>query len=551
MITDPARALVPACVGTRRPRSRLATDAPEVLLDGAWRFRLFDRADGASPDDPGLGWDVVRVPSHWQLAGYGRPIYTNFSYPFPVDPPRVPTENPTGEYRRAVELSPGDLARPGRWVLRFEGVDSAAVVAVNGVVLGQITGSRLPAEIDVTSALRGGPNLVAVRVHRWSTGSYLEDQDQWWLSGIFRPVSLLHRPAGGVRDVWAHADYDHVTGTGTLRVEVDHEPGPAGPAVVTVPELGLTLAPEATAACPVEPWSAERPRLYRVLVRTDVETVTLDVGFRTVAVDDGVLRVNGRRVVFRGVNRHEFHPDLGRALPPAVTEQDVRLMKQHHINAVRTAHYPPHPAFLELADRWGLYVVLECDLETHGFVVDGHELNPSDDPWWQQAYLDRIARTVERDKNHPSVVLWSLGNESGSGRNLLACAEWVHRRDPSRPVHYEGDPTCAGADVYSRMYASVDEVRQIGERQEPALDDPEADARRRASRSSSASTPTRWGTGLVGSTSTPSSSTGTSAARGASSGSGSTTVYGPGRPTGSSSSATAATSARSCTTGPS
>jgi beta-galactosidase len=475
-----AGALVPACRGTRAPRSWLRSDAASVDLCGPWRFRLADRADGVPLDDPGLDWPALTVPGHWQLAGHGHPIYTNVLYPFPVDPPRVPTENPTGEYRRDVELDARDLERPGRWVLRFGGVDSAAVVAVNGVTVGEVTGSRLPSELDVTDALHAGANLLAVRVHQWSTGSYLEDQDQWWLSGIFRPVTLLHRPAGGLRDVWAHADFDHTTGLGSLRVAVDREPGHAGPVIVRVPELDLVLSPGETASAPVDPWSAERPRLYRVVVESAVETVTLDVGFRRVAVEDGVLRVNGRRVVFRGVNRHEFHPDHGRALPAAIAEQDVLAMKAHHVNAVRTSHYPPDPAFLDLTDRLGLYVVLECDLETHGFGVDGLDRNPSDDPWWREAYLDRIARTVERDKNRPSVVLWSLGNESGSGANLDTCADWVHGRDPSRPVHYEGDPTCAHTDVYSRMYASVDEVRLIGERSEPPLDDPLLDSRRRS-----------------------------------------------------------------------
>lgn len=473
-------ALVPACVGVEPPRSFMRSDAFALELDGPWRFRLFPRADGASPEDPGNAWDLLTVPSHWQLAGHGRPIYPNVAYPFPVDPPRVPTENPTGEYRRDIDLTSKELEQPGRWVVRFEGVDSAAVVAVNGVVVGQTTGSRLPAEIDVTRTLRPGRNLLAVRVHQWSTGSYLEDQDQWWLSGIFRSVRLLHRPAGGVLDVWAHTGFDHRRGEATLRVEVAREPGPTGPARVRVPELGITTAPDLAARFLAEPWSVEVPRLYQVLVETDVETIRLDVGFRTVAVESGVLRVNGRRLVFRGVNRHEFDPDLGRALPLAVMEQDVLLMKRHHINAVRTSHYPPDPRFLELADRIGLLVVLECDLETHGFRLDGLDRNPSDDPWWREAYLDRIRRTVERDKNHPSVVMWSLGNESGTGRNLTACADWVHRRDPSRPVHYGGDPSFASTDVYSRMYASVDEVRAIGEREEPPLDDPVANARRRA-----------------------------------------------------------------------
>ncbi|HET8950981.1 MAG TPA: glycoside hydrolase family 2 TIM barrel-domain containing protein, partial [Solirubrobacteraceae bacterium] len=210
------------------------------------------------------------------------------------------------------------------------------------------------------------------------------------------------------------------------------------------------------------------------------ETVPLRIGFRTVAVEDGELRVNGRRVLLRGVNRHEWDPDRGRALTEDVMRRDVELMKAHNVNAVRTAHYPPHPRFLELCDEHGLYVIAECDLETHGFQEVGWRGNPSDDPRWRDAYLDRIRRTVERDKNHPSVILWSLGNESGIGCNLAATAAWVRERDPSRPLHYEHDLTATLGDVHSRMYATHAEVEALGRRAEPPLEDPALDAARRA-----------------------------------------------------------------------
>ena len=215
-------------------------------------------------------------------------------------------------------------------------------------------------------------------------------------------------------------------------------------------------------------------------MRAAGETVALRIGFRTVAVEDGELRVNGRRVLLRGVNRHEWDPDRGRAVTEAVMRRDVELMKAHNVNAVRTSHYPPHPRFLELCDELGLYVIAECDLETHGFQEVGWRGNPSDDPRWRAAYLDRIARTVERDKNHPSIVMWSLGNESGIGANLDATAGWVRGRDPSRPLHYEHDLTSTLSDVHSRMYATHAEVDALGRREEPALEDPGLDARRRA-----------------------------------------------------------------------
>jgi beta-galactosidase len=481
-IADVPGALVPAVVGADAPRAWVATDARRHELTGSWRFSWHPTADTrVALDDPGHGWDELPVPSHWQLHGYGAPAYTNVRYPFPIDVPHVPDENPTGEYRRDVELFADDLAAAGRWVLRFEGVDSCLVLAVNGQEVGRATGSRLPVEFDVTGALREGRNLVAVRVHQWSTGSYVEDQDQWWLSGIFREVALLLRPAGGVADVEVHADWDPATRDGVLRVDVRRTPGGDGAvARVRIPELGLDLAAGDEARVPAEPWSAEVPRLYDLEVVTPAETARLAVGFRRVRVEDGLIRVNGRPVLFRGVNRHEFDPEHGRAVTREVMEQDVLLMKRHHLNAVRTSHYPPHPAFLDLCDRHGLYVVDECDLETHGFEVEGWRGNPSDDPRWEAALVDRMRRTVERDKNHPSVVLWSLGNEAGTGRNVAAMAAWTHDRDPSRPVHYEPDHACDHVDVYSRMYAPPDEVDAIGRRAETPLPDLAADARRRA-----------------------------------------------------------------------
>jgi beta-galactosidase len=464
--------------GALPPRAWSRTDAPFLELSGEWRFRLSPRADAddgfAGPAFDDSGWDRLPVPSHWQLHGYGAPAYTNVVYPFPVDPPHVPTGNPTGDYRVRFRLPPGWPAE--RTVLRFEGVDSCCRVWVNGRELGRSTGSRLPAEFDATAALdRDGDNLLAVRVHQWSAGSYLEDQDMWWLSGIFREVRLLARPAGAIGDWFVHADYDHQTGAGTLRVDADV------PARLSVPELGLEVAAGETVRIPaVEPWSAESPRLYDGRLTSAGERVAVRIGFRTVAVRDGLLTVNGRRVLFRGVNRHEFHPDLGRAVGEDVLLADVLAMKRHNLNAVRTSHYPPHPRFLELCDEYGLYVVDECDLETHGFEPLGWRDNPADDPRWCDALVDRMRRMVERDKNHPSVMLWSLGNESGAGRNLAAMAAWARRRDPSRPLHYEGDRACPDVDVYSRMYAPHAEVDRIGRREEEPLPDPALDARRRA-----------------------------------------------------------------------
>ncbi|MEV5342333.1 glycoside hydrolase family 2 TIM barrel-domain containing protein [Streptomyces sp. NPDC052676] len=447
--------------GTLPPRAWYASsDAPALSLNGRWRFRLSATADAEDDSfaDPGYDagdWAEIAVPGHWVLQGHGAPIYTNHLYPFPVDPPHVPTENPTGDHLRVFDLPDGWPADGGA-VLRFDGVESCARVWLNGTELGEFKGSRLPHEFAVGHLLEPAGNVLAVRVHQWSAGSYLEDQDQWWLPGIFRDVTLLHRPDGAAGDFFVHASYDHVGGVGTLRVDSEV----AGR--VTVPELGVDIATGEAVTVPVEPWTAETPRLYDGVLATPGERVPLRIGFRTVVLEDGLIKVNGRPVLFKGVNRHEWHPERGRALDPETMREDVLLMKRHNVNAVRTSHYPPHPVFLDLCDEYGLWVIDECDLETHGFVEQGWRDNPVDDDRWTPALLDRAARMVERDKNHPSVVVWSLGNEAGTGRGLTAMAEWIHGRDGSRPVHYEGDPDCRDTDVYSRMYAFHDEVERIG-----------------------------------------------------------------------------------------
>lgn len=466
--------------GIRSPRAWFVSDAPRLSLNGEWRFRHSPQADiaedFAAQEFDDSGWATMPVPSHWQLNGYGHPIYTNTRFPFPVDPPRLPDENPTGDYRRTFSV-------PDNWaddavVLRFDGVDSCAKVWLNGTALGVIAGSRLPAEFDVSQVVRrDGPNELAVRVHQWSSGTYLEDQDMWWLSGIFRDVTLLARPSGGIDDYTVTAGYDHTTSRGTLRVDAGVD------ARVLVPDLGIDAAAGQDIAIDhVEPWSAESPRLYQGTIATAAETVPVSIGFRTVAIVDGVLTVNGKRVVFRGVNRHEFDPHTGRTVGEELMRRDIEMMKQHNINAVRTSHYPPHPRFLELCDEYGLWVIDECDFETHGFFPVKWKpisVNPTDDPRWQDALVQRMARMVERDKNRPSVIIWSLGNECGPGRNLGAMACWARQRDSTRVLHYERDLTCQYVDIYSRMYASHEEVDAIGRRSEDALDDPILDARRR------------------------------------------------------------------------
>ena len=468
--------------GVLPPRASFRSDAPRLSLDGSWRFRLSDTAapvpDGfQAPDFDDSDWSALPVPSSWPMHGYGSPAYTNKDYPFPVDPPHVPTGNPTGDHRRQFDV-PGEWAgRPA--VLRFEGVDSCARVWLNGYELGVTRGSRLACEFDVSGVLRpGAPNVLAVRVHQWSSGSYLEDQDMWWLPGIFREVAVLARPVGGIRDFFVHADYDHATGAGRLRVDVDAD----ATVRLSVPGLRLhQVAPDAGHELSgVRPWSAEDPYLYEGELSSGTESVPIRIGFRTVAVADGVLTVNGRRILLRGVNRHEFHPDLGRVVPIDDVRAELVLMKQYNINAIRTSHYPPHPAVLDLCDELGFWVMDECDLETHGFESFGWRRNPADDPSWRDACVDRMRRMVERDKNHPSVIMWSLGNESGLGANHGVMAHWTRERDPDRPIHYEGDRDCRYTDVFSQMYTPVDEVERIGRYEEEPASDPTLDAKRRA-----------------------------------------------------------------------
>lgn len=470
------------------PSASVTTDQHVQVLDGTWRFH-HSEAVAAAPEGVELAdfddseWKPIPVPSSWSMPvhdqalgrNHGLPWYTNVIYPFPVDPPNPPDANPVGDHRLTFRV--GEV--PERAEIEFGGIEGAGTVWLNGKLLGTTRGSRLPTRFDVSDALQPGHNVLVVRVAQFSAHSYLEDQDMWWLPGIFRSVKLLSRPAtGAIEDVFAHADFDPATGRGLLRVDVRSD---ASEITVSLPELSIeSVAGADISLGGIQPWTAETPRLYELVVSSPAETVRLNIGFRRVEITDGQLLVNGRPILFRGVNRHEHHPDFGRAVPVETMEAELRLMKRYNINAIRTSHYPPSPAMLDLADRLGFWVIDECDIETHGFGLVGWRRNPSDDPQWEAAYIDRAERMVERDKNHPSIIMWSLGNEAGTGRNLGAMSRWIKARDPSRPIHYEGDITCADTDIYSRMYANHAEVDAIGRREEPALDDPALDAKRRA-----------------------------------------------------------------------
>lgn len=465
------------------------------LLNGRWEFH-YAASPAAAPErfyeeefDTG-DWARLPVPGHWQLHGYGKPHYTDLYYPFPVNPPCVPSENPTGCYRRWFEV-PADWSG-SKVTLNFLGVDSAFHVWVNGAPAGYSQGSRLTSEFDITPYIREGKNLLAVRVYQWSDGSYLEDQDMWSLSGIFRDVYLLRQPGIHIRDfscstefdadyrnAWLHTAVtvrnDQTSGSQQTALHIrllNACGGQAGTCAAVIPPLSPGETYTASEAFFVEnpcQWTAETPNLYDLLLTLSdhngdpLEVVPFRTGFRTVEVKDGQLLVNGVPIMLRGVNRHDHNPDTGRAVSLDTMLEDVVMMKRFNINAVRTAHYPNDPRFYELCDRYGLYVMEEADLETHGFELLGDANRLSDDPSWKDAYVDRIERMVKRDKNHPSVIMWSLGNESGLGCNHESMAARCRSCDPTRPVHYEGDREAKVCDVFSTMYSSHDKCVAFGE----------------------------------------------------------------------------------------
>lgn len=464
------------------------------LLNGEWKFYYAN-----SPEESPEGfynnefdyssWSSIEVPGHMELQGYGKPHYTDLIYPFPVDPPYVPSENPTGIYKRDFYINKGWCGN--QTILRFEGVDSAFHLWVNGVEAGFSKGSRMTSEFDISSLVAEGKNTLTVRVYKWSDGSYLEDQDMWWMSGIFRDVYLLNRPGIHVNDIFIKTKLDESYEDAVLSLEVELEnlfkEAASGLSieaelldselfeVVSASEIVNQIDAKELCALNINilvkspnKWTAETPYLYNLLLTLRdrdgkvIEIIPQRVGFRQVELREGNFLVNGVPVMLRGVNRHDHHPDLGRAVTLDWMRQDIILMKQHNINAVRTAHYPNDPRFYELCDIYGLYVMDEADLETHGFELMGIPTRLTEDEAWESAYIDRVERMVERDKNHPSIIFWSLGNESNFGKNHEAMADWCHKRDETRLVHYEEDREAKVADVVSSMYTSFEKLEELG-----------------------------------------------------------------------------------------
>ena len=436
-------------------------------LNGNWKFKWSKNPasrprDFHQPDFDDSGWGMIEVPSNWQAHGHGIPIYTNVRYPFTVNPPRAPREfNPVGSYRHRFSLPEGWDER--RTLIHLAGVNSAYYLYVNGKEVGYSQGSRTPAEFDISKYLVAGENLLTVEVYRWCDGSYFEDQDFWRLAGIFRDVYLWSREDKGIEDFRIRMDLDEQYRDAELKVDFKCYGNTGGhqvQATLTAPDGSqlmdrrIPVANGGFSEQVVNPlkWTAETPHLYRLhLTLLDsnsrvIEVIPWQVGFREVAIIDGVYCINGVPVKMKGVNRHEHHPDGWHHIPRESMLEDIQIFKRNNINAVRTSHYPNDPYFYKLCDRYGIYVMDECNNETHGKrKLSGQEI-------FVPMQLNLIQRMVHRDKNHCSVVLWSLGNEAGKGAGPQAMYDWLHAYDPSRPIHAEFSNNTA--DIASDMYAA-------------------------------------------------------------------------------------------------
>ncbi|MFX1379656.1 MAG: glycoside hydrolase family 2 TIM barrel-domain containing protein [Promethearchaeota archaeon] len=456
-------------------------------LNGKWKFNWVIK-----PSDRPIqfykinfdvsNWDEIPVPSNWQMYGYDIPIYTNIKYPNSINLKKIPRidheYNPVGSYR--VEFSVPDEFYKRETFIHFDGVKSAFYIWVNGNKVGYSQGSMTPAEFNITKYLEKGINILAVEVYRWSDGSYLEDQDMWRFSGIYRDVYLYSTPKIHIRDFFIKSTLDENYENAELEIRVklknynnikisnykveisllDEEKQYVESNILMKKDVSVNLQEEKTlrfqkAINNPRKWSAETPNLYNIAIKlrnSDNEIIEVEsckFGFRQVEIkQDGGFYINGKSIIFKGVNRHEHDPIYGRAIPYSRMIEDVTLLKQNNINAVRTSHYPNHPKWYDLCDQYGIYVLDECNLESHGL----RDILPNSDPKWTAACIDRMVRMVERDKNHPSIVMWSLGNEAGMGDNFIKMKEATLLIDSTRPIHYEGDVNQEVSDVISFMY---------------------------------------------------------------------------------------------------
>lgn len=450
-------------------------------LNGVWKFMFLDAPEYSPEGFFNSDFDVTKmdditVPGNWQLQGYGKMHYSDLWYNFPINPPYVPTENPTGIYKRTFFVE--ESYRDKKIIIRFCGVDSAYHLWINGKKVGYSKVARNESEFDITDLIRvGEENDVTVRVYQWSDGTYLEDQDMWWESGIFRDVELIGVPKDGINDYKVIADLDDEYKNGIFKVEVflrttkevnvTFELVDAGENTVftktVVAKEGKACIDEVIAD--VNHWTAETPYLYKLFITVEddgqiVEVIPQNVGFRNIRLNGETFLVNGVAIKFKGVNRHDYSPQNGRVVSREEIEKDIILMKQFNINAIRTSHYPNSYYLYDLCDEYGMYLIAETDLECHGFELTGEYKWITDDPSWELAYVSRMTRMIERDKNHPAIIFWSLGNESAFGCNFRKMTDVAHEMDPTRLVHYEGDFDVESADVYSTMYTWIENPKK-------------------------------------------------------------------------------------------
>lgn len=450
-------------------------------LNGVWKFMFLDAPEYSPEGFFNSDFDVTKmdditVPGNWQLQGYGKMHYSDLWYNFPINPPYVPTENPTGIYKRTFFVE--ESYRDKKIIIRFCGVDSAYHLWINGKEVGYSKVARNESEFDITDLIRvGEENDVTVRVYQWSDGTYLEDQDMWWESGIFRDVELIGVPKDGINDYKVIADLDDEYKNGIFKVEaflrttkevnVTFELVDAGENTVftktVVAKEGKACIDEVIAD--VNHWTAETPYLYKLFMTVEddgqiIEVIPQNVGFRNIRLNGETFLVNGVAIKFKGVNRHDYSPQNGRVVSREEIEKDIILMKQFNINAIRTSHYPNSYYLYDLCDEYGMYLIAETDLECHGFELTGDYKWITDDPSWELAYVSRMTRMIERDKNHPAIIFWSLGNESAFGCNFRKMTDVAHEMDPTRLVHYEGDFDVESADVYSTMYTWIENPKK-------------------------------------------------------------------------------------------
>ncbi|HEY5688529.1 MAG TPA: glycoside hydrolase family 2 TIM barrel-domain containing protein, partial [Yeosuana sp.] len=459
-------------------------------LNGAWHFYYADSvqarpADFYKNDFDIRGWDTILVPSNWEMKGFGIPVYTNIKYMFPANPPYIPHNiNNNGSYKREFEI-------PEEWdgkdiYLHFAGVSGAMYVWVNEEFVGYNEGSKTAAEFNIVNVVKPGKNTISVQVMRWSDASYMEDQDFWRLSGIERDVYIYASNKVTLRDfrIISDLENDYKDGLLDVNLKVDNNTANSieksidiklfdGETEIYLETATINLKPGRNTITfnktihDIKSWNAEQPNLYTLLISLNDESTAVKVGFRNIKIENSQFLVNGKPVLIKGVNLHDHDDTLGHVVSESLTRKDLEVMKQNNINAIRCSHYPKNPFFYRLCDQYGFYVIDEANIETHGMGATNQGLDknlklqakhPAYLPTWKEAHLDRTIRMFERDKNHPSIVTWSLGNEAGNGDNFFATYKWLKENDSTRPTQYEGATGYANTDIQVPMYWTIEKM---------------------------------------------------------------------------------------------